>query len=64
MLAKGIGSALNIMAVVFFMIAVVWRMVQGDVLNAGLYVGILGIYLLSHCLIKLFEIADLLRAEK
>lgn len=64
MLAKGIGSALNIMAVVFFMIAVVWRMAQGDVLNAGLYVGILGLYLLSHCLLKLVEIADMLRTKK
>lgn len=64
MLAKGVWSALNVMAVTFFMIAVVWRMYQGEILTAGFYVGILILYLLSHCLIQLIEIKDLLRAGK
>lgn len=64
MLAKGVWSALNVMAVTFFMIAVVWRMYQGEILTAGLYVGILILYLLSHCLIQLIEIKDLLRTRK
>lgn len=64
MLAKGVWSALNVMAVTFFMIAVVWRMHQGEILTAGLYVGILILYLLSHCLIQLIEIKDLLRTRK
>lgn len=62
--AKGVWNALNILGLAGLLVAILIRMSQGYFINALVLVGLLVAYLVSVCVIKLYEIVDLMRAEK
>jgi hypothetical protein len=64
MLAKGVWNALNILGLAGLLVAILIRMSQGYFINALVLVGLLVAYLVSVCVVKLYEIVDLMRAEK
>lgn len=64
MLVKGVWNALNILGVAGLLVAILIRMSQGYFINALILVGLLVAYLVSVCVIKLYEIADLMRTRK
>ena len=61
---KGVWNALNILGVAGLLVAILIRMSQGYFINALVLVGLLVAYLVSVCVVKLYEIVDLMRAGK
>lgn len=64
MLVKGVWNALNILGVAWLLVAILIRMSQGYFINALVLVGLLVAYLVSVCVVKLYEIVDLMRTRK
>lgn len=64
MFVKGVWNALNILGLAGLLVAILIRMSQGYFINALVLVGLLVAYLVSVCVVKLYEIVDLMRAEK
>lgn len=64
MFAKGVWNALNILGLAGLLVAILIRMSQGYFINALVLVGLLVAYLVSVCVIKLYEIVDLMRTRK
>lgn len=61
---KKILGIFTIIAFVLICGNILWSMWQGEVLDAILYLGFVLLFLLSHCLIELSEIAWLLREKE
>ena len=55
---------LSITAFVLICGNILWNMSQGEVLEAILYLGFVLLFILSHCLIELSEIAWQLREKE
>lgn len=61
---KGVWNALNVLGLAGLLVAILVRMSQGYFINALVLVGLLVAYLVSVCVIKLYEIVDLMRTRK
>lgn len=61
---KKILGIFTIVAFVLICGNILWSMWQGETLEAILYLGFVLLFILSHCLIELSEIAWLLRERK